>query len=400
MPAIWAGIIAGVAGAGITAAGNASAQKSAAANRDKAFAGAQGTLDAIAGGEYGSLEDIFGSRLDPEAFLYEPVDITQSQLDTISGNIQAFPGALQLTQMVNPSIWQNDLARIRKLMPTYDDSRDLYLGTTKSLLAGQLPFQDVEDIVSNRSGISGMLGTPGGGRNATLRDLGMSRLTAQQQGASMFQQFIQMAEAISPVSAQLRPQQMMFSPQERLQSDILQRSLEQQGRASAAMAEAMPDPAAAGMANAQIGLSFAGLGSSYQPTAGMGMQALGQGISAFGGALGMMGGRQQQPAPLYGGGQPISNQSMVPQASYGGGGYSAQPVMPTVAPTGSYYQNGYAGGNNNYQGGGSFGNHSAALLPGMGQQSPWFSNMAAMGGSAYNQLAPWMYRNPQLFGFS
>lgn len=298
MPAIWGAVIAGagaLAGGAISAGGASKAQKSAQKNQNKAFGDAQGYLNALASGEMGNLGEIFGSPLDPEAFLYHPIDITQSQLDTISGNIKAFPSALELTNMVNPSIWKNDLNRIRSLMPGYDNSRDMYLGATNRLLAGQLPFQDVEDIVSNRSGVSGSLGTPGGGRNATLRDLGLSRMDAINQGGSMFQQFIQMAEAISPVSSQMRPQQMMFTPQERLQADILQRSLEQQGMASAAMAEAMPDPAQNAIANANIGLNMAKLGGAYQPTSGMGMQALGQGISAasgmFGSIMGMYGNR-------------------------------------------------------------------------------------------------------------
>lgn len=329
MPAIWAAVIgagASLAGGAIAGAGAEKGQKGAAAARAGAFGDAQSFLSRMAGGGMGSLEEMFGSKLDPEAFLYHPVDITQSQLDTIQGNIRAFPSALQLTNSVNPSIWRNDLNRIRELMPTYDDSRDLFLGATKSLLAGQLPFQDVEDIVSNRSGISGMLGTPGGGRNATLRDLGMSRLQATQTGGSMFQQFVQMAEQISPVGAQMRPQQMMFSPQERLNADIEQRALQQQGMASAEMARAMPDPAQNALANAQIGLQFAGLGGNFSGGAGMGMQGLGQGIAAAGGMFGALAGqRQQQPTPSLYGGMNISASPFGGQQSYyggGGGGYS------------------------------------------------------------------------------
>lgn len=281
-------VVSQVAGTAITASGQKKQAKAQAAAQQKQFAGAQGYLDALASGKMGSLEEMFGSKLDPEAFLYNPVDIDKSQMDTIAGNISAFPSANQLTNTVNPSIWRNDLSRIRTMMPGYDNSRDLYLGATKKLLSGELPFQDVEDVVSNRSGLAGMLGSPGGSRNATLRDLGMSRMDAINQGGSMFQQFIQMAEAISPVSSQMRPQQMMFSPQERLQADILQRSLEQQGRASAAMAEAMPDPAQNALANAGIGLNMAKLGIQQPQTAGMGMQAMGQMVAGLGSAFGSM----------------------------------------------------------------------------------------------------------------
>lgn len=348
----WVAVAVGAAsitGSVISAAGSAKAAKSAAANQQKAFGKAQSYLDSLAAGKMGNLEDIFGSELDPEAFLYHPVDITQSQLDTISGNLQAFPRAVELTNRVNPSIWKNDLSRIRELMPGFDNSRDMYLGNTKRLLAGELPFQDVEDIVSNRSSMSAMLGSPGGSRNATLRDLGLSRMDAMNQGGSMFQQFIQMAQAISPVESQMRPQQMMFTPQERLQADILQRSLEQQGNASAAMAEAMPDPAQNALANANIGLNMAGIGASYQPTSGLGMQALGQGISSaaglFGSIYGMRGGQSQTPSfnspgALYGGGRPVSDQSAfasngIAGPTYYGGGFSTVQNGVGVNPNGT-----------------------------------------------------------------
>lgn len=315
----------GIAGGAISASGAKKQQQSAMANQKKAFGSAQGYLDALKSGKEGNLSDIFGSKLDPEAFLYHPVDITQSQLDTIQGNLTAFPSALELTNKVNPEIWKNDLNRIRTMMPGYDDSRDLFLGSTKRLLAGQLPFQDVEDVVSNRSSLASMLGTPGGSRNATLRDLGLSRMDAMGRGGSMFQQFIQMAEAISPVSSQMRPQQMFFTPQERLQADILQRSLEQQGNASAAMAEAMPDPAQNALANANIGLNMAALGSSYQPSSGLGMQALGQGIAGAAGLFGSIYGQQRSPS--------FSNNTAGMGFGLSGSGYSA-----SATPwTGGYY---------------------------------------------------------------
>lgn len=368
MPVITAAIIAGgasLAGGAISAASANKSQKSAYANQQKAFANAQSGLDEIAGGD---LEAMFGSRLDPEAFLYHPVDITQSQLDTISGNLQAFPSALELTNKVNPEIWKNDLSRIRTLMPGYDDSRDIFLGATKRLLSGQLPFQDVEDIVSNRSGISSMLGTPGGGRNATLRDLGVSRLSAIDKGGSMFQQFIQMAQAISPVESQMRPQQMFFTPQERLQADILQRSLEQQGNASAAMAEAMPDPGANAIANAQIGLNMASIGGSYQPSSGAGGMALGQAVAGAGGLFGSIYGMNRGQ-----GAQPSFN---APGALFGGagggGGYAGN--TPYGNASAYYPSSGAAGGiatvgngvGYNYQGMSSFIPTAAAVSSGGG----------------------------------
>lgn len=358
---VYVGVtVVSTAGNMIAANGQKKQAQQQAANQQKQFSNAQKYLSDLSAGKMGSLEEMFGSKLDPEAFLYEPVDISQSQLDTIQGNIGAFPSALQLTNMVNPSIWKNDLSRIRSLMPGYDNSRDLYLGATKKLLSGELPFQDVEDIVSNRSSLAGSLGSPGGSRNATLRDLGLSRMDAINQGGSMFQQFIQMAEAISPVGSQMRPQQMMFTPQERLQADILQRSLEQQGRASAAMAEAMPDPAQNALANAGIGLNMAQLGMQSPSTAGMGQQALGQSLSSAAGLFGSMYGMNRAPsmnggygAPaqsLYTGAAPRSvAQSPFNMPSYGGqtSAYGTSSFTPTAYhPLSTPYANAmpYSGG--------------------------------------------------------
>lgn len=284
MAVITAGIIAAAGAVGGAAIG-ASGQRKAMKQQQQAFTNAQDYIASLRKRGAGYLAEAFGSELDPEAFLYEPVDITQSQLDTIQGNLAAVPGAINLMDRVNPEIWRNDLSRIRTMMPGFDEASSQYIGNTQMLLRGQLPFEDVEDIVSNRSSLSASLGTPGGSRNATLRDLGMSRLGAMQQGASMFQQFINMAEVISPNAKQARPQDMFLSPSERLQADILQRSLEQQGRASAAMAEAMPNPAENALVNAEIGLNMASLGGAYQPNNSSAM--LGAGIanaaSAFAG---------------------------------------------------------------------------------------------------------------------
>lgn len=296
MAVIIGGIIAAagaVGGAAIGASGQRKQQK----QQQEAYKNAQKYLSDLRRRGSGYLAEAFGSELDPEAFLYEPVDITQSQLDTISGNLSSAPGAIQLMDRVNPEIWRNDLSRIRTLMPGFDEASNQYMGNTQMLLRGQLPFQDVEDIVSNRSSLAASMGTPGGSRAATNRDLGLSRLDAMQQGSSMFQQFINMAEVISPNAKQARPQDMFLSPSERLQADILQRSLEQQGRASAAMAEAMPNPAENALVNAEIGLNMAGMGAAYQPSNSSAMLGAGisQAASFLGSAYSQRYGQQQNP---------------------------------------------------------------------------------------------------------
>ncbi len=307
------GIIGGIGsiiGGGISAIGASSAAAAAQKARDQAFSEGQSLINSYAGDTAA-----FGSKPDPNAFLYNPVDITQSQLDTIQGNLKAFPSALQLVNQVNPSIWGNDLSRIRTLMPQFDEARDSYIGTTRSLQQGRLPFSDVMDILGQSGGITGSIGTPGGGRAATLRDLGQSRLSAMTQGNSMFQNFLQMAEAISPVAAQIRPQSQFLTPSERLQADIMQASLTQQGNASSALAAAMPDPAANAVANANIGLSMARIGGAGANTGGLPAMSLGNGIAQGAGMFaryydnpysGYAGSVAPANTYLSGGGMPIS----------------------------------------------------------------------------------------------
>lgn len=290
---------ASVIGAGISAYGASSSQKSAAKQKQQAYDNARGTLQGFAGRGADWLASAFGSPLNPEEFLYKPINLTKSQLDTIKGNIKATPSAVELADKVNPEIWQNDQNRIRDLMPGFDAARDSYIGTTRRLQEGLVPFSDVMDITANSSAAAAAMGTPGGSRALTMRDLGLSRLDAMQQGNSMFAGFVDIAQKISPVEHQFRPQQMFFSPLERAQLDIEQAALEQQGRASAEQARAMPDPAQYALANAGIGIEMAALGKSYAPSSGAGWAALGQGITNAASIYASRQSSQPQSAPAY-----------------------------------------------------------------------------------------------------
>jgi hypothetical protein len=284
----WA-IIASVAGAAISGAASASSARKAEKNRQNAQSGASAYLKKLRGSGSAYLAEAFGSKLNPEEFLYNPVDLTQSQLDTIAGNLKAIPGAVKIQDKVNPAIWRNDTNRIRNLMPGFDAARDSYVGTMTDLQGGNLPFSDVQDLISTRASGSGVLASPGGSRNATLRDLGMGRMDAMREGNSMFGNFVQIAQQISPVERQFNPQQMFFTPQQRAELDIQQAALEQAGSASAELARAMPNPAENALVNAQMALNSAnvgnpGNGSSAWSSA---LNILGGAVSAYGGARGM-----------------------------------------------------------------------------------------------------------------
>ena len=302
---------AALAGSAVSSYGASKSNSDSAEQRDAAY---QAGIDAIdrlktqstSGNFYGyGLEDIFGSKVDPSAALYDPVNITQSQKEAIAGNIDNFAAARDLSIITNDATITNDLARMNRLFPKFDQNLDQFSGITASLLNGQNPFgnEDVLGIVSDRSSLAGALGTPGGSGPTTNKDLGLTRMNLAQQGASMFQDFIRTADAISPLNSQFRAQQSYLTPSERLDADIRQRENEQQGRLSAAYLEASPDPAAAGLFNldytSQVGLASAKLGSAVNlqnPYA-----ALGQGISQAGAAYGQY--QQRNAAQGYGGGQ-------------------------------------------------------------------------------------------------
>lgn len=237
-------------------------------------------------GGYGT-EDIFGTRVDPEAALYNPVDITESQAQTIAGNLQNFPAIGILTDLTNEFIDEQAMNRLNRLFPGATENIGQIGENTSALLRGELPADVVSEIINDTQSIGGQLGTPGTSSSQTLKHLGLNRLQAIQQGQSMFSSFVDLANrSISPVGNQLRPQDHFLNPSERMQADIHQAELEQQGRLSSAILAAAPDPAAAGLFNAELTAQMMNAGMTAGAGAGIntgiGAATLGAGISNAG----------------------------------------------------------------------------------------------------------------------
>lgn len=195
-----------------TAIYNSSQQKKAA---KKAQAGAAGT---------GGIN--FGEK--PDVAEYVPVNFNAEQLAGVGGNRAALPEIQQLMGRTNATIDADALSRIRKMMPGYNEMLRLEGDATTDLLGGRLPYEDVLDIVANRGELTGAMGVPGTGGNATLRDLGLSRLDAIKSGQGMMQNMVQMAETINPVGRRMRPQDMFLSPLDRIRASMEQNQLIQQ----------------------------------------------------------------------------------------------------------------------------------------------------------------------------
>jgi len=248
--------------------------------------------------------DVWGSI--PQWAPYEPVDITKSQTDTINGNLQNLQGAVDLSNQTNASIWQNDLNRVRTLTPGYDQSVANLSAEIGARLQGQTTLGDTwSNLISDRAEVSAALGTPGTQQPALAKDLGLKQQDLFNSGASMFTQWLDVAnQSISPISNQMRPQQMMFTPQERLSADLSQAQLVQQSNQAGFNLAAMPDPAAAGPFYAQMNAlgtsasAAAGPAPTVVPSgsaAGSALSAIGQGIMGYG-SMGQQATQQTGPS--------------------------------------------------------------------------------------------------------
>ncbi len=196
-------------GAGVTAAGEAKAEKkrqeAEIKNRIDAINAAErarkASVDAALGGDFlgqFGLSDIFGSR--PRVI--DPVNVGR----VVGQNVRQVtergaPAAIDIAGTISDDVLQRNLRRARTLQPNFDTLTGQIGSVTEDLLFGRLPFSDVLDIVSDRQSLSATLGTPGGAAPATLKDLGLSRLDAITQGFNMFSSFQDtLARSVSPIS--------------------------------------------------------------------------------------------------------------------------------------------------------------------------------------------------------
>lgn len=238
------GILGGVGGA-VGGAVQANAAKQIAKDQQRALEAAAAKLEQDYQDALGSAGNAFGRV--PQAALFDPINLSRSQLDSVRGNQSALSAIDQLTSGANDATLRGDLSRIQQLVPGYQATSQNLGRAASALSAGMLPFEDVQDIVSDRSSSSGALNVPGGSSPATLRDLGMSRIGAINQGNSLFQSMIAGANAgVSPVSDQMRTGSFFTSPQQQGNLDLQQAQLIQNSDQNANDLAASPDPGSAG----------------------------------------------------------------------------------------------------------------------------------------------------------
>jgi len=236
---------------------------------------------------------IFGSV--PEAAMFEtkpyvPINYGQVQLNTVNDNLTALPKINDLTAQLNQSLRADSGLRIEQFAPGFQANLKTLTNAAGSLVNGQLPYSDVMDIVANRGELAGSLGTPGTATNATLKDLGLSRLSAMQSGADMMTRIGNLVEQIDPISQRSRAVDWTLNPSQTVplaqadaqfgaSYDQMERSLVQQSEQNANNLAAMADPAAAGMFGAQMQLA------GGAPYGGGGANIGGQVLNGLGSAL-------------------------------------------------------------------------------------------------------------------
>ena len=323
MSVIAAGIAAGgaIAGGAISAGGTKKAAKAQQQARiDAAEKYSIANDKAIQGVQHGSylnrygVADVFGTKIDPNSAIYQPVDITDSQRDAITGNIQNLEASNELADLTNIAVDEQALSHLERILPGSRGQLGQISSQTTDYLNGEIPQDVREQILRETAGVGGQLGTPGTSAATMNRNLGLTSLDLNARGQSLFASMAQLANStISPMQNQFQPQQSFLTPQERLGADIQQRENITQSNLNAAMLAAEEDPGAAGLynQNLQAQLAAAGMLSGGNVGAGLAQQQIGASIGQASGLFGsiLAGNRQQQGS--------------------GGGGYSTYSNNPT-----------------------------------------------------------------------
>lgn len=211
----------------------------------------------------------------PKAALYEPVDFTKMQGDTVQGNLDNMGSIRTLNSQTNQIISNQDMQRIMRFVPGFKSMMAGEASNAGSLIKGNLPYDDVLGIVGNQNELGNTIGVPGTSAPATLKDLGISRLSAMQTGQGMLSGMIGQAEQVSPEARYSRPQDYYLYPSQTIPWEIEQRQLEQQSQQNANNLAAAPNPTALAQQAGAIsgasspGNSFAGLGPALGQIGGL-----------------------------------------------------------------------------------------------------------------------------------
>jgi len=267
------GGVASAAGSAISASKQAKAAKSAQKQQIKGIADLgriredlqNQALGGTFAGQFGGA-DIFGRRPDQ-------IDLGESVRNAAQANIGNLGINQDFAQRANTSITDEAIRRASQFDPNFRENVRGLSAQARSLINGEIPEDVLQQITRNRAQLNAGQGVPGSQRQATARDLGLTSLGLQQQGASLFTQINAIRDSVDPISRQIGLNQLQISPQAQIEADLANNI----SRSSA-------DPIAAQL----FQNSYAGLREEAFARSGVSVpvnNTLGAGLSGAGGAL-------------------------------------------------------------------------------------------------------------------
>lgn len=235
---------------------------------------------------YGT-EDIFGTR-------GEELSLDDATLDSIATNTRNFAETDAYTRRVNDTVSDQAIDRAVRFDPNFNKNVASLSNTSRSLLRGEIPEDVSRELLRDRAEFSVTNGVPGSYGAATARDLGLTRLDLQRQGADFFNQVNGIRDQVDPISRHLSQRNYVIDPTAQLQLEQYNNQIRSQA-----------DPAAAQL----FGLEIQGGTQDAYAAAGVDISS---GISPFGNALGSFGSnatgfgtlaanREQQRNGIFGG---------------------------------------------------------------------------------------------------
>ncbi len=274
--AVGAGIAASAAGSAISARKQAKAQKKARKQQIKGIADL-GRIredlqnEALSGtflDRFGAA-DIFGRKPDQ-------VDLGESVRNSLFANQQNLPLARDFAAQTNQAITEESVRRASQFDPNFRENIRSLSDQARSLIEGEIPDDVLGQVNRNRAGFNAAFGTPGSNRAATARDLGLTSLDLQNQGASLFTNINAIRDSIDPLSRQIGLNQLQISPQQQIEQDLANNVL-----------RAAPDPTGSALFQESLrgqreeAFARANVSVPVDNTLGAGLSALGGGLTGL-----------------------------------------------------------------------------------------------------------------------
>ena len=163
-------------------------------------------------GRYGT-DDVFGRRPDE-------VDPGAAVQNAAQANIQNLAANQDLVSRVNQSTTDESMRRASQFDPNFRENIRGLSDQARALLNGEIHEDVLQEITRSRAQFGAGAGVPGAQRTATARDLGLTSLGLQQQGASLFAQIQSIRESVDPLSRSIGLNQLQITPQQQMEYDI------------------------------------------------------------------------------------------------------------------------------------------------------------------------------------